>query len=103
MVYKLVVTERAEELIDNLVHYLLFQLKNEQAAVHLLDGIENVYDRLEDSPLQFPICRDSYLAGKGYYEAVVPEMNYTIIFSITGNIVNILGVFHQPEDYQRKL
>ncbi len=46
MVYRLIVTEHADELLDNLVQYLLKRLKNEQAARHLLDGIENVYERL---------------------------------------------------------
>lgn len=46
MEYKLIITERAEELLDGLVHHLLYQLKNEQAAKHLLDEIEKIYNRL---------------------------------------------------------
>lgn len=55
MAYKLIVTEHADKLLDNLVHHLLYRIKNEQAARHLLDGIENVYERLEENPLQFPL------------------------------------------------
>ena len=44
MEYRLVITEHAEELLDNLIYYLLYKLKNEQAAKHLLNGVENVYD-----------------------------------------------------------
>ena len=40
MDYKLVISEHADELLDNLVYYLLYRLKNEQAARHLLDGID---------------------------------------------------------------
>lgn len=54
MNYKLIITERAEELLDNLVCYLLYQIKNEQAARHLLDSAEQVYSRLEENPFQFP-------------------------------------------------
>lgn len=39
---------------------------------------------------------------KGYYEAVIGQMNYIIVFSRT-NIVNITGVFHQLENYRRKI
>ena len=46
MAYKLIVTERADELLDNILQYLIYQLKNEQAAAHLLDEINNIYDRL---------------------------------------------------------
>lgn len=47
MAYKLTITEHADELPDNLLYHLLFRLKNEQAAQHLLSGIENVYGRLK--------------------------------------------------------
>ena len=47
MVYKLVISEHADELLDNLVYYLLYRLKSEQAARHLLDGIDGIYDRLD--------------------------------------------------------
>lgn len=103
MAYKLIITEHAEELLDNIIYHLLYRLKNEQAAKHLLNGVQNVYDRLEDNPWQFPFSRDVYLADKGYREAVVPQMDYLIIFYIKADIVNIVGIFHQLENYQKKL
>lgn len=102
MAYKLIITERADELLDNIIYHLLYRLKNEQAAKHLLNGIENIYERLEENPQQFSFSRDSYLAGKGYHEAFVPQMNYVVIFDIKADIVNVIGVFHQLENYQKK-
>lgn len=32
MAYRLFITERADELLDNLIYHLLYRLKNEQAA-----------------------------------------------------------------------
>ena len=43
MDYKLVISEHADELLNNLVYYLLYRLKSEQAARHLLDGIDGIY------------------------------------------------------------
>ena len=103
MAYKLIVTEYADKLLDNILHYLIYQLKNEQAAVHLLDEMKKIYDRLEENPLQFPISNDTYLASKGYHEAVFGKMNYTIVFGIGADVVNIVGIFHQTENYQKKL
>lgn len=103
MAYKLIVTEHADELLDNLVYHLLFRLKNQQAAKHLLDGIEDIYDCLEENPRQFPPCKDAYLASKGYHEALVPQMNYIVIFGINADTVNVVGIFHQLENYQTKL
>lgn len=103
MAYKLIVTEHADELLDSILRYLIYQLKNEQAAVHLLDEIKNIYDRLEENPLQFPFSRDAYLANKGYHEAVIGQMNYTIVFSVRVDVVNIVGIFHQLENYQKNM
>lgn len=103
MVYKLIVTEHADEQLDHIMYHLLYQLKSEQAARHLLDGIENVYERLEENPLQFPLSRDAYLANKGYHEVIVPQMDFIIVFRIKADIVNVVGIFHQLENYRRKM
>ena len=50
MVYRLNVTEHADDLLDHLMYHLIYRLKNEQAAKHLLDGIDMIYDRLEAYP-----------------------------------------------------
>lgn len=47
MVYDLVITERADELLDELVYHLLYHLQSEQAAVHLIDCVSNIYNRIK--------------------------------------------------------
>lgn len=103
MAYKLTVTEQADELLDRILYYLVYRLKNKQAALHLLDEVSSIYDRLEENPLQFPLSRDTYLANKGYHEAVCGQMNYTIVFHVNADVVNIVGIFHQLENYGKKL
>lgn len=103
MAYELTITEHADELLDALVYHLLYRFKSEQAAKHLLDGIRNVYERLEENPMQFPLSRDAYLADKGYHEAVVAQMDYMLVFNVKESVVNVVGVFHQLENYQRKI
>lgn len=103
MAYKLNVTEHADKLLDNLMYHLIHRLKNEQAAKHLLDCIDAIYDRLEVNPFQFAECRDIYLARKGYREAIVPQMNYIVIFDVRADVVDVVGIFHQLENYPNKL
>ena len=103
MAYKLNVTEYAGELLDNIMYHLIYRLRNKQAAKHLLDCIDVIYDRLEVNPFQFAECRDSYLARKGYHEAIFQHMNYFIIFNVKADTVNVVGIFHQLENYQNKL
>lgn len=88
MNYKLIITNRAEELLDTLVQYLLYKLNNKQATARLLDKVEQIFDRLEENPFQFAVCRDGYLSHKGYREAVLPDMNYLIIYRVEETKIN---------------
>ena len=103
MAYRIAITERAEELIDSCILYILNQLKNPTAANHLLDGIESIYDRLEDNPYQFPDSKDPFLSSRGYKEARVPEMDYKMVYRIMENTVYVVGFFHDLEDYSSKV
>jgi plasmid stabilization system protein ParE len=103
MDYKLIITKRAEELLDKLVCYLLYNIKNEQAAIHLLNSVDDIYNRMEENPLQFPKCRDIYLSHLGYREAVLADMKYLVIFKVEDATVYVLGVFHELESFQDKL
>ena len=53
MAYKLNVTEHADELLDHLVDYLVNNLKNEQAAKHLLDSF--LIDEKSPVHSQYPL------------------------------------------------
>lgn len=104
MAYKLVITERAAELLDDLVLYLLQRLKSVQGAGHLLDSVSTVYDRLEENPYQFPECEDSLLKKRKYRKAKITDMDYLIIYKISeDHSVCIMGIFHALEEYRKKL
>ena len=103
MADRLRVTEHAEGLLDDLVYHLIFRLKNDQAAAHLFDEIEKIYVRLEENPYQFLKSRDAYLNRLGYREAVLTDMDYVIVFRIEEDLVYVLGIFHQLENYRRKI
>ena len=103
MAYKLIVTERADDLIDRLVTYLVNNLKNPDAASRFLDNLEAIYDRLEENPHQFSESKDEYLFLRGYREALFPEMNDRVVFRTDKHFVYILGVFHTLEDYGKKV
>lgn len=103
MAYDLVITDRAEALIDDCVFYILNKLKSPKAAGHLLDEISEIYDRLENNPLQFEDCKDDYLRSRGYKEALTSKMQYRLIFRIADKTVYVVGLFHNLEDYPSKV
>ena len=56
--YNLIITKRAEELLDDLIYQLINRYKNEDAAKRLLNHIGCIHERLIDNPYQFPLIRD---------------------------------------------
>ncbi len=103
MAYKLRVSERADALLDELLNHLIYNCKNQQAAKHLLDSMNKIYNRLEENPAQFPYSRDDYLCAKGYQVAIISDMDYIIVFTVREDIVLVVGIYHQLENYQRDL
>lgn len=53
MAYKLSISKRAQEQLDECLYYLMFRLKNSTAAEHLLSCIESVYERWKRIPISF--------------------------------------------------
>lgn len=74
MGYKLVISEYADELLNTLIYYLIYRLKNEQAAKHLPDGSDSIYDRLEINPFKCCWCFSSI--GKLPKQAVMKQRQY---------------------------
>lgn len=105
MKYKLITTVNAEELLDNIMKYLVNKLKNLQAASNLLDEIEYIYSNLENSPGMYACPYDSFMKSNAYRKAVIPHYDYVIIFRIDEETktVYILGYFHDLELYRNKL
>lgn len=103
MAYNLIITERADELVDRLTAYLIIHLKNPDAASHFLDELEAIYNRLEENPFQFAESKDEYLFIRGYRVALFQGINYYVVFRVDEQTVYVLGVFHTLEDYARKL
>jgi len=105
MKYRIIITERAEELLDSILNYIINKLKNPQAAGNLLTEIEHVYDNLECNPEMYAYSEDFFMKSRGYRKAVVPHYDYVIIFHIDEEInsVYIMGYFHDLELYRNKL
>ena len=90
MAYSLIITDRTEEQLDNIVFYLLDSLGSRQGAVNFLNCVDDIYERLLDNPYQFPINNDGFLCSKGYREAIMVEMQYKMIFRVDDENVFIL-------------
>ncbi|MCM1159481.1 MAG: hypothetical protein NC300_12525 [Bacteroidales bacterium] len=103
MTYKIVVSERANMHLDNILSYIVYKLKNKQAARAVYDDVKNMYDKLEYMAGSVALCEDSYLAEKGYHKLVLDKHDYILLFQIYDDIVYVNGIFHMLENYREKL
>ena len=101
MAYSVLFAQAAEEDRDRIVDYLLCDLDNRQAALHFLGQVDSVTESLESFPLAFPKCEEPRLDALGYRKASFSEMNYIVVFKITGLVVVVARIFHTRQDYAR--
>ena len=103
MVYNIISTDEMDRLLDSCVKYLLEKFKNEQAAKHLLDGVSEIYDKLERNPNIYSLSEDPFMKTLDYHEAKISGMDYLIVYKVVADNVYILGIFHTLENYASKM
>jgi plasmid stabilization system protein ParE len=103
MVYNIITTDEMDMLLDKCVGYILRKFKSEQAAEHLLSGVESIYDALQRNPMIYRLSDDPFMKVMDYHEAKIDGMDYMIIYRVVDNNVYILGIFHTLENYADKM
>lgn len=103
MTYNVVVSEHANEQLDNILFYIVCKLGNRQAAKAVYNDVLKAYDDLEYMAGSIALCNDPYLAAKGYHKLILDHHNYILLFQILDNTVYVNGIFHMLENYSSKL
>lgn len=88
---------------ESVVSYLAHSLASPAAARDFLNEFDKQVARLQDNPRCFPLCADIALASKGYRKAIVKGYVFVYVYDEAKNVVTILRVFHQSQDYARYL
>lgn len=87
MDYKVIFTENAMEDMDSIVEYLLFHLRNKQAACHFIDSVENGKFVLSNSAESFQLCLNSRLRSKGYRRLNLDKTKYFLLYRTENSTV----------------
>ena len=97
--YKLYMTELAQNDLDSIVDYIALQLGNPTAAGSFLDEVDRCYSYLKLDPFIYAKCIDTRLESEGYRKAVVK--NYLIIFKVNEvkKAVMIYRIIYGGRDY----
>ena len=83
MGYRVDYTEYGETSRDNAIEYLLYKVGdtgNPQAAINLMNEIDEALDILEKMPESFPVCEHKYLHAQGIRKIHLRHMAYKIFY-----------------------
>ena len=98
MDYKVIFTENALEDMDSIVEYLLFHLRNKQAANHFIDSVENGKFVLSNSAESFQLCLNARLRSLGYRRLNLDKTKYFLLYPVF-----VDGIYHQFQDYENTI
>ena len=103
MNYEVVVTLDAKEDLEGFINYLLVEKKSRQAAKNLLDDFEAAKQSLETVADSIKLCDNPRLKALGYRRINFLSHRYFMLYRIEGNQVIVDNIFHELQDYERKL
>lgn len=90
--YNVQILKRAYNNIDEIYAYISKELVAPDAAIKLVEKLEEAINSLELMPRRFPFRRTGLYSNRGYRQVFID--NYTIIFRIneTDKIVTVVAV-----------
>lgn len=100
MGYKVVIVESAKDDLNNILHYLIYNKKNKQAAISVLEDFESTVDRLQDVAGSLKLCDNIRLRELGYHRMGFLSHKYFILYRIEDNTVFVDAIFHEMQDFE---
>ncbi len=103
MDYNVIVTEDAENELDQYIRYLLFDKVSEQAASNLLTDFEETVEVLSGVAGSLRYCDNPRLSEQGYKRINFQRHRYFMLFRIEGDDAIVDAIFHKLQDYENKM
>ena len=99
--YKLFVTELANQDLDHIISYIAVKLSNPKAAGDFLDEVTTCYSFLKSNPLMYAGCLNERLGKDGYRKAVIK--NYVLVYKVDeeSQTVSVMRFFYRAHDYTK--
>ena len=103
MAYRLLVTGEAENDLDAILAYIVYELCNMQAAKELADKIDAHYGLLAENPKLYAECREPLLQRQHYRKVTLG--GYIMIYreDDATNTVYVERFFSNLQDYANRL
>lgn len=99
MVSKYILYREAANDLESIVSYISMELSNPEAAMGVLDKIEQRFQDLMNFPYLYPLIESKKLIVEGVRKSVID--NYVIVYLINEkkNQIEIIRVMYYREDY----
>lgn len=101
--YVVKITSQAEAQMQEIIHYITYDLKAPDAALHLLDALEDSFTSLAHFPQRVALINEEPWHSNGIHR--LPVKNFLVYFWIDeDNIkVQIIAVIYEKRDQLRRL
>lgn len=103
MDYRIVVTKDAEEDLDKFIQYLIKEKGSLQAARNVLDDFDATIESLKYVAGSLKLCNNPKLQKLEYRRINFLNHRYFIMYRIVDNVVFVDTIFHELQDYERKM
>lgn len=97
-VYTVKTTSQAEEQMQEIIHYIAHELKAPDAAVHLLDALEDSFISLTSFPQRVALVEEEPWRNNGIHR--LPVKNFLVYFWIDEDnmVVHVIAVIYNKRD-----
>lgn len=101
--YNVKITSQAEIQIQEIIHYITHELKAPEAALHLIDTLEDSFASLTRFPQRVALIEEEPWRTKGIHR--LPVKNFLVYFWIDDDNMNvqITAVIYGKRDQLRQL
>ena len=101
--YNVKITTQAEDQIQEIIHYITHELKAPDAALHLLDTLENSFMSLAHFPQRVALVEEEPWRNNGIHR--LPVKNFLVYFWIDEDNMNVqvTAVIYEKRDQLRQL
>lgn len=103
MVFEVLLTPKAERQAQKILDYIFYELENVQAAYSVEQDMKATIKRLADVAGSLKLCDDPELRAKGYRTIHLEQHRYFMLYKITDKRANVIGIYHDLQDYENAL
>lgn len=101
--YFVKITSQAQQQIQEIIHYITYDLKAHDAALHLLNTLEDNFNSLSQFPQRIALIDEEPWRTKGIHR--LPVKNFLVYFWIDepNKRVQIIAIIYSKRDQLKQL